>query len=61
MEPISYMMLLFNEVVALGWYYVFILKPTSSISFKSHLQSRSLEKQWNRAGIKQNEINELEE
>jgi hypothetical protein len=44
MEPISYMMLLFNELMAFGWFYIFITKPKSSSSMRDHLLNRSIEK-----------------
>jgi len=44
MEPISYMMLLFNELVAFGWFYMFITKPSSNVSLKDHIHSKSVNK-----------------
>ena len=56
MEPISYMMLLFNELMVTGWFYMFIMKPKSSASMRDHLLNRSIEKQWKQKGIDPQEI-----
>ena len=56
MEPISYMFLLFNELMVFGWFYLFISRPQSSISMRNHFLHRSIEKQWKRKGINPEEI-----
>ena len=59
MEPVSYMMFLFNELMAFGWFFMFISRPKSSTSMRDHLFNRSIEKQWKRNGIDPDEIKRL--
>jgi hypothetical protein len=58
MEPISYLMALFNGVAGFAWYYRYISQPECQ-SFHEYLKQRSIAKQQRRAGVDPKEIESL--
>ena len=58
MEPISYMMGLFNSTVAFGWFYLFISNPSSQTIW-SFYKERLIQKEQRRAGVEPGEIERL--